>query len=175
MVRTDYNDAMLGLYFKEKSVSLNARKRLLESNPFDANYVEWERNTMYNNRTFAVLMKKYGLVDYSDRITEVLVHTKNSSTKGFPDVFYSLCGANDKLSVDIRSGRVIVIKGLYRGEEECLRKLKFYRYPFIVGDTNTGRYYDEERETFGEIANNLGLSIIEEKNSKNNTILLKSR
>lgn len=173
MKRFDYHSAMLELYFKEKGYDYNTRFRLLESNPFDNTFVQWERDTTYNNRTFSVLMKKYRLASLDSKITEVVVHKDNSATKCSNDVFYSVCGANERLKAELHQGRIVVVKGLYNGEEEFLRKLMLYRIPFIVGDCSRGKYFEEEREFFREMSDKYKLEKFEETDLKNNSILLR--
>lgn len=176
MAVLDYHAAMLDLYFREKKFSEEQKWSLLESNPFDNHFVEWEKNTIYNNRTFANVIKKHYLISGNDKIREVVVHENCSIAKSlWNDTEYSICPASDNLHANYASNRLMIIKGLYLGEEYFLKKLVLYRIPFIIGTTAGDDYFDEVEPIYQKLARDYDLHKIEESSYKSNTIVLKTK
>ena len=175
MSSIDYNAAMLRLFFREKKFSKDEIKRRLECNPFDGDFLEWEKNNIYNNRTFAVTIKKYGLLKSNTKVREVVVHENENVIKSlFNDNQYCIVNPNKPLHADFSSGRLIIIKGIYDEEEIFLKKLMLFQIPFIVGTTSSLPSFESDRNFFLDLAKKYDLYKIEDQTSRNKTIILNS-
>ena len=73
----DYDVEMLKLYFKEKNFTKDQIEILLADNPFNKEYVNWEQQVKYNNKTIIQVIKKLNLINSVCPIQEITNHKDN--------------------------------------------------------------------------------------------------
>lgn len=128
----DYDVQMLKLYFKEKNMTIEQINHLLNDNPFNSNYVKWEKQTLNSNKTFCIALKRNNLVNKNNKILEVTNHRMNSVSKYLEnDIYYSINPINTDISNLRANGDLLIIRGIYPGQEELLKKVR--NKPFITG------------------------------------------
>ena len=130
----DYDCEMLRLYFDENHFPEWKRKKLLESNPFDKNYIIWEKQTKNNNKTFAIILKKMNIVNENIPIQEITVHKDNSVGMFLNnEIVYIPCSITSDINKIKLQNKLVIMKGFYHNENIFLKKLQHKSIPFITG------------------------------------------
>ncbi len=138
----DYEEEMLKLYFNENNISNYKKYKLLNSNPFDLNYIIWEKQTINNNKTFAITLKKKNIIDVDTPIQEIAIHEQNSVGKFlYNNVSCTTCSINDDINKVRLQNRLVLMKGFYPNEKVFLKRLQDYKIPFVTGICNKQKSY----------------------------------
>ena len=138
----DYDAEMLKLYFEEKHYSKEKKQQLLETNPFNENYIIWEKQTQNNNKTFSIILKRKGLIKERTPIQEITVHKKNGVGNYLQNnIIYTTCSISEDINKIKLSNRLILMKGFYHNEYNFLKKLEYHNIPFITGICSKQRGY----------------------------------
>lgn len=173
-----YDEEMLKLYFEEKHIPEWKRKQLLENNPFDENYVIWEKQTKNNNKTFAIILKRKGLINESIPIQEITIHEDNNvGSYLHNNVIYTTCSISDDINHVKLKKQLVLMKGFYPNEKQFLKKLQNYDIPFITGIcTKQVGYYlhvlNEYKKIIKELKN---CELINEQNDDQHISILKTK
>ena len=175
----DYNAEMLNLYFKEKGFSEEKINRLLEENPFDGYYSNWEQQTKYNNRTFAEVIRRNGEIQIGTIVQEIGVHKDNSVAKYLTkNIWFSQLSAKGNLiRIKTIPGRLVIFKGIYKNELDFLKRLEETRTPYITGICTTeqsflNRSLDEYRSFQSKLKNT---KLIQIKNDYQKILILRHK
>ena len=171
----DYHDEMLELYFEEKGFSDERIKKLLEVNPFDGYYSNWEQQTKYNNRTFALAIRKNGGLKTSEIVQEIGVHENNGVAKYLTEnVYFTPLSAYDDLtSIKTAPGRLVIFKGIYTSELDFLKRLERTNTPYITGICTTEKtFFDRALNKYEEFQSKLKNSRLIQVENKSQKILI---
>ena len=170
----DYNEEMLRLYFYENRFTKAQVQELLEKNPFDKNFCFWEEQKLYNNKSFAINIKKNGLINKNTTIQEIAVHENNSVGKYLQnDLIISPCSIKSDINKIKLQKRLVLFKGLYPNEYYFLKKLLNNSTPFITGIcTKDNNYYSYVLSKYKEMLESLKKCELLEYQNLNNQILI---
>lgn len=146
----NYDEEMLRLYFKENNFSPEEIEEALNTNPFDVNYVIWEKQKMNNNKSFSILLKQNHFISPETKIQEINIHKKNLISNYLNNEReYSLCSSNENINKIKTKDKTIIIHGLYEGESYFLKKLNKYNVPFITGiSTKNTEYFKKVKNEY---------------------------
>lgn len=137
-----YDEEMLKLYFDEKHFPEWKKQELLETNPFNEQYVIWEKQTQNNNKTFAITLKKLGIIDENIPIQEITVHKDNNvGSYLHNDITYTTCSIDDDINKIKLQNKLVLMKGFYHNELKFLKKLQYFKIPFVTGICSKKRGY----------------------------------
>ncbi|MBE6159731.1 MAG: hypothetical protein E7157_01640 [Lactobacillales bacterium] len=164
----DYDVEMLKLYFKEKNYTKEQIETLLENNPFNKDYVEWEQQVKYNNKTLIQTIKKLNLIGNSP-IQEITNHEDNCLSKFLSNQCeVKISNGNIRLS-----NKLILMKGFIPNQKVILRKAYSNNIPFIVGTCSKElEYYRKMKSFYEEISSEIKSSKIIETESHNQKVCL---
>ena len=175
MKNLDYNAEMLRQYFKEQDFSKEKIYHLLENNPFDRNYVIWEKQTINNNRKFANFLKTRKMITEQDFICEIGNHEDNSVTMYLVNPKeYHVCPDNGKINFNYNN--ILLIKDLLHGEDKLLKRLDLKRVPTIMGVcTKNERYYQRCKSFYEELVKEYGLIKIIDETTKQKIYIARTK
>ena len=175
----DYDVEMLKLYFKEKNFTKEQIDKLLDENPFNLDYIMWEKQNQNNNKTLIHMIKKICLFDSNSPIQEIVNHENNSLSKFLSnpcEIKISPIGDNNS---NIKIGnKLLLMKGFIPNQRIILKKADNYNIPFIVGvcskDTN---FYNRMKLFYQELMKEIKFSKIIEReyNDQKICILTKNK
>lgn len=77
----DYDVEMLKLYFKEKNYSEEKINELLDSNPFNKEYMEWIKNRNLTGKDLARVIIKNHLINKDTNLQEITSHENDRVSK----------------------------------------------------------------------------------------------
>ena len=77
----DYDVEMLRLYFKEKNYSKEKINELLDSNPFNKEYMEWIKSRNLTGKDLARVIIKNHLINKDTNIQEITSHENDRVSK----------------------------------------------------------------------------------------------
>lgn len=162
----DYDVEMLKLYFLEQGFTKKEINYLLNNNPFDKNYVTWEKNKKRENKIFADTLKKNRLINPNMVIEEIAIHENNMVGLYLPNtVQYTKCSIDKTINKIPYKRNLILINGIYKNEAYFLKKLDLKKIPFIIGVCSKNRqYYKKSIELLKELKSDIkALDIITKK------------
>ncbi len=138
-----YDVEMLKLYFKENNFTREKINRLLDENPFNEDYIKWEKQTRNNNKTLAIELKKNKIIKQGIQIQEITNHEYNNIGMYLNnDVKYTICN-NDYIGNIKLEKNLILIKGYYDDEYSFLKKIEESKKTFVAGIcTKNYSYYE---------------------------------
>lgn len=171
----DYHNEMLKLYFEEKNFSTEKIKRVLEENPYDGYYNNWEQQITNNNRTFVEVIRRNGGLKRSGIVQEIGVHKNNSVAKYLTEnVYFTQLSAYDNLtSIKTAPGRLVIFKGIYRSELEFLKRLERTNTPYITGICATEKtFFDRALDTYEMLQSELKDTKLIQEEKKSQKILI---
>lgn len=174
----DYDCEMLRLYFDEKHFSEWKKEQLLESNPFNENYIIWEKQTQNNNKTFAIILKRMGMIHENTPIQEITVHKDNSVGIYLNNnISYIPCSINSDINKLKLQKKLVLMKGFYHNEKAFLKKLQSMNIPFITGICTKQRGYylhilNEYQKMIKEIKN---CELINKQNNNQYISIIKTK
>ena len=165
----DYDVELLKLYFRENDFNQADKQNLLDSNPFNRDYVIWENKTKRKNKLIADVLKKNKLITSDTKIQEIVVHENNDVGRFLSnDIEYSICHSDENINKIKPRNKLILIHDIFKGQEFFLEKLSLKKIPFIVGvcDDNY-TYYKKSIRFLNNLKNNIkGLQLF--KKEENN-------
>ena len=148
MACLDYNATMLEEYFNERELSKGKRNYLLSRNPFDRDFIKWERNVINDNKTFAYTLKWNNMIPEDEMICEVGNHENNSVSKYMSNRSkYMVCGEG---KLYLNRGIITLIKGLVSGERDVIEHIDLEKTPIIMGVCTRNPHYYERCKKFFE-------------------------
>ena len=170
----DYDVEMLKLYFKEMGYTKEEIDHLLNTNPFNYKYMNWENQKQRDNKTLACILKEKGIVKRNEIIQEISIHCDNSIGRYLSNnVNQHICSINDNISKIKLTKGTIFIKDLYKDENYFLKKLSLQKTPFILGIcTKNNDYYKKVKDFYKNLSNELKLYILEERTNYNQNICI---
>lgn len=134
MYSYDYDCEMLRLYFEEKHFPKWKINELLEQNPFNKDYVIWEKQTLNNNKTFAITLKRNKIINSDTQIQEIAVHEDNSVGIHLSNnVMCTPCSITSDINKVRLFNKLVLVKGIYPNERSFFKKLDKNKIPFITG------------------------------------------
>lgn len=77
----DYDVEMLRLYFLEKGYNSSQINNILNSNPFNEYYLNWEKEHLYSNKILAKYLILNGYVHSNDKLYELAFNEKNTVSR----------------------------------------------------------------------------------------------
>lgn len=174
----DYNAEMLKLYFKEMNFDRNKINQLLNENPFDRNYCIWERQTLNNNKTLAIEIKKRHLIEPNTRIQEIVNHESNNISQFLQnDSEYTICPIDGDLNKVKLRNNLILFKGYFPNQYVFLKRINQYRIPFITGTcTKNHDFYKYMLNFYKRVLEDINeLELIETTNCNQKLCILKTK
>ena len=169
---------MLRLYFNEKHLPEWKQQQLLDDNPFNENFVIWEKQTQNNNKTFAITLKKNNIINVDDAIQEIGVHQDNSvGTYLHNNVLFTPCSITSDINKVRLFNKIVLVKGFYPNEQKFLKKLSKYNIPFITGIcTKQHGYYLHVLNEYKKLLNQIkDCEIITEQNCDQYISIIKTK
>lgn len=174
----DYNAEMLRLYFKENNYSKEKIQYLLEHNPFDLNYTNWEKQKIEENKMFATYLKRKCILKKDTNIQEISNHVDNVVGKYlYNEIMYTPCPIGNDINNIRLNNRFILFKGFYKNEINFLKKLEYLSNPYVTGIcTRNYNYYEFVLKNYKCFLEKLNKSeLIQEENDKGLLLMLKSK
>ena len=173
-----YDVEMLKLYFDEKHFPEWKKNQLMETNPFNEQYIIWEKQTKNNNKTFAIILKKLGIIDENIPIQEISVHEENTvGAYLHNDVSCTTCSINSDINKVKLQHKLVLMKGFYHHEDIFLNKLQNYGIPFVTGICSKSRgYYLHILNEYKKMLNDLSnCELITKQNCDQSIAILKTK
>lgn len=174
----DYNAEMLKLYFEEKNFTSDQINKLLEDNPFDSNFIEWENRILNENKLFANTIKKKNLIENDIPIQEITVHQDNNiGSYLHNNVSYTQCSINESITNVRLQNKLILIKGFYPYEVKLFERAQKYNIPFITGVcTKEPIYYHQILDEYIKMRDYLkNCQLIADRNKDQRVIILRTK
>lgn len=172
----DYNVEMLRLYFKEKNFSKEDISKLLNSNPFNEDFVIWENQKLQSNKIFSNILKQNSFININTKIQEITIHENNSVGKYLQnDIDYIKCSINKNINSTKLRNNLVLIKELFPNEKQFLIKLSTHNIPFIAGVCSRNfDYYYKALTFYKNLAKEIkGSQLYEFQIKQNKTCILK--
>lgn len=173
-----YDVEMLKLYFDEKHFPEWKIEKLLDENPFNENYIIWEKQTRNNNKTFAITLKRKNMIDENVPIQEITVHKDNCVGAYLSnDVNYINCSIDNNINNLKLQKKLVLMKGFYHDEDKFLKKLQNINIPIITGIcTKQYGYYLHVLNEYKKIIKDLDkYELITEENCDQNIAIIKTK
>lgn len=174
----DYNEEMLRLYFFENNFSKEKIDYLLENNPFDVNFVIWEKQTKNNNKTFAINLKRKDFIKQGSLIQEISIHNDNNVGQYLHNnIIYTPCSLRNNINNIKLNNRLVLFNGFYKNELKFLKKLEYLSNPYITGIcTKKKHFYEFVLNQYKSFLEELqSAELFDEKNEDQYILTLKSK
>lgn len=174
----DYTEEMLRLYFKEMNYSKEKIDSLLNSNPFNRDYVIWEKQKLNNIKTFGIQLKRNNFIRQNDEIQEISIHENNLVSKYlYNDCEFTKCSINDNINGIRTYKKLVLVHGYYNGLSDFIIKLNNRKTPFITGiSTKNSDYYNFFRKKIFDLKKEINSTSIYEVSENNvKTLILRSK
>nr|MBP3259050.1 hypothetical protein [Bacilli bacterium] len=169
----DYDVAMLRQFFNERELSAGKINYILNKNPFDLDYVIWEKQTINNNFTFSKHVKC--LIGEDESICEITNHKDNRITSVMSNPSeYRICTESGKIYLNFDS--VLLFKGIANGEDLILRNIDFRRADIVMGVcTKNPHYYKRCKEFYESVTDGYHMFKIVKEDDKQKIYIASNR
>jgi hypothetical protein len=174
----DYDIEMLKLYFKEMNFNKQEIASLLDNNPFNEDYIIWEKQTKNDNKTLSNILKYNHMISKQTKIHEITNHENNRVSIYLQnESSYSICPVNGDLNNTIFNNNLILMKGYFPNQFKFIKKISNYNIPFIAGTcTRNYNYYSYMYKYYQVILKSINnLELIEDVNEKQKICILKTK
>lgn len=170
----DYDVEMLRLYFKEKNYSEEKINELLNSNPFNEEYMSWLRNRNLTGKDLAKEIIKNHLINKDTNLQEVTSHENDRVSKY---LFNKSATSIVTQSIRFMPGYTIFMRGKIKNQSKILKLCIKYNIPFIAGEcTKNKEYYNRIREYYLNLSEQLkNCEFIEDESNYRNACIIRSR
>ena len=166
----DYDVEMLKLYFKEKNYSKEKINELLNSNPFDKEYMEWLKSRNLTGKDLARVIIKNHLINKDTNLQEITSHENDRVSKY---LFNKSITSIITQSIRFMPGYTIFMRGKSNVLKSCIN----HNIPFIAGEcTYDKTYYEKIKEYYLNLSEQLkNCEFIEDESNYKNTCIIRSR
>ena len=167
----DYNCEMLKLYFLEKDFTKKQQESILNHNPFNSMFINWEKHQLYTNRVIANTMKEQHLISMNDNIHEIVNNRYNSIGKYlFNKVTYS-----DNIKNFIAKEDIILVRDTIHDHYSYLEELVKLTNKSITGIcTRDYNAYKNKLKLYKQLLEEYqGLQMVQAQNNNLNICLIK--
>lgn len=169
----DYDVEMLRTYFKEKNYPKEKINELLNSNPFDINYINWLKEREFTGKKLARELIKNYLIHSNDKLQELTTHENDTVSKYLSNKYII---SSSKKTLKFMPGYKIFVRGKVANKTNILICDK-YNIPFILGEcTKDLNYFRKIKEYYIELSKQLkNVELIENNFNNINTCIIRSR
>lgn len=166
----DYDVEMLRLYFKEKNYSKEKINELLDSNPFNKEYMEWIKSRNLTGKDLARVIIKNHLINKDTNLQEITSHENDRVSKY---LFNKSITSIITQSIRFMPGYTIFMRGKSNILKSCIK----HNIPFIAGEcTYDKKYYEKVREYYLNLSEQFkNCEFIEDESNYRNTCIIRSR
>lgn len=170
----DYDVEMLKIYFNEKNYSKEKIDELLNTNPFDINYVNWLKEREFTGKNLARELIRNYIIHSNDKIQELAAHEDDIISK---HLYNSSIISSTKKQIKFMPGYTIFIIGKITNQKNILNLCDKYNIPFISGEcTKDLDYFRKIREYYIELSKQIkNVELIENSFNSTNTCIIRSR
>lgn len=170
----DYDVEMLKLYFKEKNYSDEKINELLDSNPFDKEYMEWLKSRNLTGKDLARVIIKNHLINKDTNLQEITSHENDRVSKY---LFNKSITSIITQSIRFMPGYTIFMRGIIKNQSNILLSCSKYDIQFLAGEcTYDKTYYEKIKEYYLNLSKQLkNCEFIEDESNYRNTCIIRSR
>ena len=175
MENFDYNAKMLSKFFKEKGLSNGKVEYILNRNPFNEEFIIWEKQVINNNRKIAYIIKRNNLISEDKAITEFATHPDDSAAKYISNR-NKVVLSSEASKIHLNYNSVILIKDLIYGEKDIIRNLDLRRTSVVMGVcTKNPHYYERCRKFYEEVTKDINVEKIEDTTTPQKLYIVKTK